>query len=88
MSDTERVTVSLPSEVRRTAQQVADETGTSFSAIVVSALEEWLRGRLIDSWLADFQERTGAFDEDELRHLALQTGVTYLPPGRDIQGTP
>lgn len=81
----ERVTVSLPAEVRQTAQQVADGLGTSFSSVVADALTGWLRGRLVDAWLADHQAAHGAFDEDELRRLADDAGVPYLPPGRAEQ---
>ncbi len=79
---TERVTVSLPGDVRRTGQQVADELGMSFSAMVSEALNGWLRARLVDAWLAEHQAEHGAFDEDELRALAKQAGVPYLVPGR------
>jgi hypothetical protein len=78
----ERVTVSLPEEVRRTSQRVADELGLSFSAVVTEALTGWLRARLVDAWLAEHQAEHGAFDEQELRALAAQTGVPYLAPGR------
>ncbi len=82
MSAMERVTVSLPAEIRRTAQEVADEEATSFSAVVVDALEAWLRGRRVDAWLGEHQDRAGDFDEDDLRALAREAGVAYLPPGR------
>lgn len=75
-----RVTVSLPDDVRRSAQRIADERGLSFSAVVADALTGWLRGQLIDSWLAEHQLEHGQFDEDELRALAAQAGVPYLPP--------
>lgn len=82
MKITDRVTVSLPGEVRQTAQRVADELGTSFSAVVAEALTGWMRGRLVDAWLADHQVTHGEFDEQELRALAEDAGVPYLPPGR------
>ncbi len=78
----ERVTVSLPEDVRRSAQRIADDLGLSFSAVVADALTAWLRGRLVDAWLAEHQAEHGAFDEDELRALAAQAGVSYIPPGR------
>lgn len=81
-STVERVTVSLPPEVRQTTQRIADDLGTSFSAVVAEALMGWVRGRLVDAWLADHQETRGAFDEEELRALARDAGVPYLPPGR------
>lgn len=79
---TERVTVSLPAEVRRAAQQIAQDNDVPFSAVVTEALAGWLRGRLVDAWLAEFQSSHGAFGEDELRELAAEAGVPYLPPGR------
>lgn len=78
----ERVTISLPEEVRQAAQRVAEERGTSFSAVVNDALASWLRGRLIDAWLTEYQAEHGAFDEDELRALAVDAGVPYVGPGR------
>ncbi len=80
MSTTERVTVSLPTEVRRAAQRVAEATGVPFSAVVQDALATWLRTRLVDAWLAEHQAAHGAFSEDELRALAAETGVPYLLP--------
>lgn len=79
---TERVTVSLPDEVRRAGQRVAEERGVSFSAVVTEALGEWLRGRLVDAWLAEHQATHGVFDETELQALAAEAGVPYLPAGR------
>ena len=80
MSSTERVTVSLPAEVRRAAQRVAEATGVPFSAVVNDALANWLRSRLADAWLTEHQAAHGVFDEEELRSLAAETGVPYLPP--------
>lgn len=74
--------MSLPEDVRRTSQRVADELGISFSAVVAEALTGWLRGRLVDAWLAEHQAEHGAFGEDELRELAAKAGVPYLAPGR------
>ena len=80
MSTTERVTISLPAEVRRAAQRVAEATGVPFSAVVQDALATWLRSRLVDAWLAEHQAAHGAFSEDELCSLAAEVGVPYLPP--------
>ncbi|MGQ0845270.1 MAG: hypothetical protein ACT4QF_14175 [Sporichthyaceae bacterium] len=82
---TERVTVSLPSELRQAAAEVAERRGESFSAVVASALSEWMRAQLVDAWLAEHQDRCGAFDEDELRALAAEAGVPYVPPGRPAE---
>lgn len=76
----DRVTVSLPAAVRQAAQRVAQETGVPFSAVVADALALWLRGRLIDAWLAEHEATFGAFGEDELQALAAEAGVAYLPP--------
>lgn len=78
----ERVTVSLSGDMRRTAQAVADELGLSFSAVVSDALTGWLRSRLVDAWLAEHQSVHGAFDEDELRALAAESGVPYVAQRR------
>lgn len=79
---TERVTVSLPAELRQAVQKVADESGIPFSAAVSGALSAWIRGQLVDAWLADHQAEHGAFEEDELRALAVEAGVPYVPAGR------
>lgn len=78
----QRVTVSLPEEVRHAAQRVANDLGLSFSAVVSEALTGWLRARLVDAWLDEYQATHGAFDEEELRALATEAGVPYLPPAR------
>ena len=75
----DRVTVSLPAEVRQAAQRVAHEVGVSFSAVVADALASWLRGRLVDAWLAEHEAEFGAFDEAELEQIAAEAGVPYLP---------
>jgi len=80
MSRTERVTVSLPAEVRQATQRVAEASGMPFSAVVNEALAAWLRTRLVDAWLAEHQLAHGAFDEEVLRQLAVETGVPYAPP--------
>lgn len=79
----ERVTVSLPDDVRRAAQAIAEDRGVSFSAVVAEALTGWMRGRLVDAWLAEHQATHGAFSEEELRALAADAGVPYLGPGRE-----
>jgi hypothetical protein len=79
---TERVTVSLPEDLRRAAARIAEERGVAFSAVVAEALAGWMRGRLVDAWLVEHQAEHGGFDEDELRELAASAGVPYLPPGR------
>jgi hypothetical protein len=76
----ERVTISLPIEVRQAAQRIAEATGVAFSSVVNDALAAWLRSRLVDVWLVEHQTEHGTFDEDELRVLAADAGVPYLPP--------
>lgn len=83
MSTTERVTVSLPAEVRSAAQRVAEASGVPFSAVVNDALASWLRSRLVDAWLIEHQATHGAFDENELRAIAAESGIPYLPPTTD-----
>jgi post-segregation antitoxin (ccd killing protein) len=79
---TARVTITLPAELRRAAQEAADAVGIPFSAVVSDALAAWVRGRLVDAWLAEHQAAHGAFDEDELRALAEDAGVPYVAVGR------
>lgn len=78
----ERVTISLPAELRRAAQEAADRAGTPFSTVVATALAAWVRGQLVDAWLTEHQAAHGAFDEDELRDLAREAGVPYVPARR------
>ena len=73
------MTVSLPAEVRQAAQRVAQESGVPFSSVVAEALSPWLRGRLVDAWLAEHEAEFGPFEEAELQELAAEAGVTYLP---------
>lgn len=80
---TERVTVSLPGELAQPARAAAEAMGVPFSTVVTVALEGWLRGRLVDAWLAEHQARMGAFTEEELRALAADAGVPYLPPAAE-----
>jgi len=77
---TERITISLPSEVRQAALLVAQSAGVPLSTVVNEAITAWLRTRLVDAWLTDFESNHGAFDEAELQALAAETGVPYLPP--------
>lgn len=79
---TERVTVSLPDDLRRATTGIAEQRGVSFSAVVAEALTGWMRGRLVDAWLAEHQAEHGAFDESKLQTLASEAGVPYLAPGR------
>lgn len=77
---TSRVTITLPQDLHASAQQAAEAAGLPFSTVVAEALSAWTRGRLVDEWLADHQAAYGEFDEDELRALAQETGVPYVPP--------
>jgi hypothetical protein len=77
-----RVTVTLPAELHQAVQAAAERAGLPFSVVVSEALAGWVRGQLVDAWLADHQETHGAFDEQELRALADEAGVPYVPPGR------
>ncbi len=79
----ERVTVSLPAEIRAAAQSAADAAGLPFSSAVAEALTAWVRGRLVDAWLDDYETEHGAFTEDELQTITADAGVTYVPPKRN-----
>ncbi|CAN5323928.1 hypothetical protein BH20ACT8_BH20ACT8_10160 [soil metagenome] len=79
---TARVTVTLPTELHEAAQHAARSAGVPFSAVVSNALAAWVRGQLVDAWLAEHQATHGAFEEDELRALAEDAGVPYLAAGR------
>jgi hypothetical protein len=48
--------------------------------VVADALAAWLRGRLVDAWLAEHEAEFGAFEEAELEQIAADSGVPYLPP--------
>lgn len=76
----ERITVSLHPEVKATAQRMAEEAGVPLSAVVAEALQAWTRGRLVDSWLTDYQKEFGELTESELQSVAAETGAVYLPP--------
>ncbi len=47
---------------------------------VAEALAQPVGGHAIDAWLVQFQEEHGAFTEDELRSIAADAGIAYLPP--------
>ena len=79
---TARVTITLPSDLEEAARQAAERAGVPFSTVVAEALAAWVRGRLVDAWLAEHQATHGAFSEDELRTLAESSGVPYVPAGR------
>jgi hypothetical protein len=81
---TDRVTVSLPTEVRQAAQKLADAAGAPFSTVVSEALQVWMRSRLLEAWLMDYEVEHGAFDEDELQALAAESGIPYVPPGLGV----
>jgi predicted transcriptional regulator len=80
MSGTDRVTISLPSDLRDAALKVAQVTGQPFSSVVQEALTAFLRGRLVDAWLLEYEAEHGSFSEEELRSIAERAGVPYLPP--------
>jgi predicted transcriptional regulator len=80
MTTIERVTVSLPAQVRQQAQRLAEAEDRTFSSVVTSALEDWMRGKLLDKWLEDFEEEFGPITEDELKEFARKSGMRYLPP--------
>ena len=77
---TDRVTVTIPVELRHAGQQEAAAAGVSFSAVITDALAAHLRGRVIDRWLRDYETEHGVFSEAELAALAADAGVPYLAP--------
>jgi predicted DNA-binding protein len=79
---TDRVTISIPSQLRASAAHLAEREGKSFSAFISSAVEDHIRGLLLDEWLAEQAAERGGWDEEELKKLAEETGIPYLPPGR------
>jgi hypothetical protein len=78
--NTERATVSLPADVMQAAQQAATDADVPFSSVVNEALRAWLRGQLVDAWLADYDREHGPTDEDDLKELAAEVGLTYVAP--------
>lgn len=78
---TARVTITLPAELRQAAQDAADTAGTSFSAVVSEALAAWVPSQLVDASLVEHQATHGAFHEDELRAIAADASVPYVPSG-------
>lgn len=78
----ERVTVSLPEQLKSEVTRIAEQRGVPFSTVVAEALVDWTRARLVDEWLAEHQVEHGEFDETELRAFADAVGIPYLPPGR------
>jgi hypothetical protein len=74
----ERVTVSLPAELRQAAQKAADATGTAFSSVVADALLDWVRGRKIDELLAEYEAEAGEITEQEMRDMAKEMGLPHV----------
>jgi hypothetical protein len=82
MSLAERVTITMPAPLREAASQMAEGDGVSFSAFVSSAVEDWIRTRLLDDWLDEYAAEQGGWDETRLAAVAAEAGLAYLPPGR------
>lgn len=78
--ETTRVKLVLPRELHESARLVAEQSGVSLSSVITQALSAWMRGRLIDAWLAEWRVEHGEFDEDELRAFAAAAGLPYFPP--------
>ena len=55
-----------------------------FSTLVRDALQAWLRGQLVDTWIEEYQSSHGLFTEAELEALALEVGVPYVPPAPKV----
>ena len=78
----ERVTVSLPAELRQAAQKAADATGTAFSSVVADALLDWVRGRKIDELLAEYEAEAGEITEGEMREMAKEMDLPHVEKRR------
>ncbi len=70
--------MTLPADLHEAAQRAARNAGLPFSAVVTDALGSWVRGALVDAWLAEHQADHGAFDEGALQTLAEDAGVPYV----------
>jgi hypothetical protein len=75
-----QVTVRVPEEIKEFAQRVADESGRPLSAVLSEALGQWVRWRLWDEYLVDWQSKYGTFDEEQLKNVAREHGMPYVPP--------
>lgn len=75
-----RVTITLPDDLRQTIADAAKRAGVPFSTVVADALAAWVRGQLLDAFLQDYEAEFGAFSEDELKAVAKETGIPYIPP--------
>ena len=80
-----RITITLPEELRDSAQRAADDEGRPLSAVVTDALRTWARGRVVDRWLAEHQAEFGPLEEGELRAIAQTAGVPYVEPTPERQ---
>lgn len=58
----------------------AERAGMPVSTVVTNALSAWVRGQLLDAWLDEYEAEHGAFSEDELKAIAEDTGIPYIPP--------
>ena len=85
MQTTERVTVTIPVEMRRHAQSVADERHVALSTVVSEALASYLRSRALQEWVTEYEVEHGVITEDELVEFARETGVPYSPPRRSSE---
>jgi post-segregation antitoxin (ccd killing protein) len=87
---TSRVTITLPEELRQAVADAAERAGLPFSAVVTDALAAWARGQLVDTWLVEYQAEHGEFSEEELKALAQDAGIPYIPaePGRSTRTDP
>ncbi len=77
-----RVSLSLP---LGTLQAIRSQVGDrQFSAYVASVLADELRGQILDGYLADFQQRNGAFSDEE-RDWARRT-IDAALAGHEVSG--
>lgn len=77
--------MTIPVEMRRHAQSVADERHVALSTVVSEALASYLRSRALQEWVTEYEVEHGVITEDELVEFARETGVPYSPPRRSSE---
>ncbi len=82
MQTTERVTITIPVEMKRDAQLIADERHIALSAVVSEALASYLRTQALQEWVAEYEAEFGVITEEELIEYSRKTGVPYSAPQR------
>ncbi len=84
MQTTERVTVTIPIEMRQAAQREAEERNVALSTVVSEALAEHVRARALREVVEDYEAEFGVITEDEMREYAARVGIPYSSPRRRV----